>query len=422
MPKPALPRTADADRRFDPRVFIVASLVAASILVSIVAIPQWLSRQARWEVLRYNVGEIGQLAASVVDGDLHRRLLDPAQYSDELYASALKPLVRLHSANPDIYYLYTMAERDGGTVFVLDTASSPDLRTKHQLRASAYMEPFEIREEYDDGWTKEVAAGRTYVTPSFQQDEYGTFLTAHAPIRDSQGRYSGFVGVDFDLHYYLAREARFRAIAIATLGVALLLALGIGYVVAVYHAVIGRRIQELYDSSIHDSLTGMLNRRGAMQVIKSSLERHDGTSAMLLVDIDNLKMINDMRGHSTGDAVVARTGDAIQKSSRPGDDCDRLGDEFLIYAPDCDAPAAKDIAVGILARLAGQGMPLAGAPFSVSIGIAVNEGGGADFSSLHREADTALHQARAEGRNRIVMFDAAMPIPPLTGSPPKILV
>jgi diguanylate cyclase (GGDEF)-like protein len=373
-------------------------------------------------VLRSNVGEIGQLAASAVDGDLHRRLLDPAQYSDELYAAALKPLVRLHSANPDIYYLYTMAERDGGTIFVLDTAASPDLRTKHQLRASAYMEPFEIREEYDDGWTKEVAAGKTYVTPSFQQDEYGTFLTAHAPIYDSLGRYSGFVGVDFGLHYYLAREPRFRVIAIATLGVALLLALGIGYVVAVYHAMIGRRIQELYDSSIRDSLTGMLNRRGAMQVIKSSLERHGGTSAMLLVDIDNLKMINDMRGHSTGDAVVARTSDAIQRSVRPDDECARLGDDFLIYAPDCDAQAAKDIAAAILARLAGQGMPLAGAPFSVSVGIAVHEGGAADYASLHREADTALHQARAEGRNRIVIFDAAMAVPPQRGSPPKILV
>jgi hypothetical protein len=190
---------------------------------------------ARWEVLRSNVGEIGQLAASAVDGDLHRRLLDPTQYSDELYAAAL----------------YTMAERDGGTVFVLDTAASPDLRTKHQLRASAYMEPFEIREEYDDGWTKEVAAGKTYVTPSFQQDD------------------------------------------------------------------------------------------------------------------------------------------------------------FLIYAPDCDAQAAKDIAAAILARIAGQGMPLAGA---------------ADYASLHREADTALHQARAEGRNRIVIFDAAMAVPPQPGSPPKILV
>jgi predicted signal transduction protein with EAL and GGDEF domain len=52
------------------------------------------------------------------------------------------------------------------------------------------------------------------------------------------------------------------------------------------------------DSSIRDSLTGMLNRRGAMHVVKKALEGHAGSSAMLLVDIDNLKIINDLRGHS----------------------------------------------------------------------------------------------------------------------------
>ena len=379
---------------------------------SIVAIPQWLSKQARWEALRANTGDIAQLAASVVDGDLHRQLLDPANYSEEQYRQALKPLVRFHSANPEIYYLYTMTERDGETLFVLDTAASPELRTKHELRASAYMEPFEIREEYDDGWIKDVAAGKTYVTPTFEQDEYGSFLTGHAPIYDSQGRYSGFVGVDFDVAYYLKREARFRSIAIATLGVALLLALGIGYVVAVYHSVISRRIHELYDSSVRDSLTGMLNRRGAMHVVKKALESHAGSSAMLLVDIDNLKMINDLRGHSTGDAVVARTADAIRRGLRPGDECARLGDEFLIYAPDCNKDEAVEIAETILRRLAKQGMPLVGAAFSVSIGIAIHEGGGADYARIHREADSALHQARAEGRNRIVVFDAST-VPPL---------
>jgi diguanylate cyclase (GGDEF)-like protein len=380
-------------------------LAAATILVSIVAIPQVLSKQARWEVLRSHVGEIGQLAASVVDGDLHRELLAPENYSDDLYARALKPLVRFHSANPDIHYLYTMVERDGATFFVLDTASSPDLRTKRELRASAYMEPFDIRKEYDHGWTKQIAAGKTYVNTSFEQDEYGTFLTAHAPIYDSQGRYSGFVGVDFDLEYYLNREARFRSIAIATLGVALLLALAIGYVLAVYHSVIARRIHELYDSSIRDSLTGMLNRRGAMHVIKKAVEQNNGTSAMLLVDIDNLKMINDMRGHSTGDAVVARVSDAIRESMREGDECARLGDEFLIFLPNCDAEGATEIARRVLGRLSAEGMPLVGAPFSVSIGIAPEASGGADFAAMHRDAESALHQARAEGRNRIGVFD-----------------
>lgn len=64
----------------------------------------------------------------------------------------------------------------------------------------------------------------------------GPFSARMSPIYDSQGRYSGFVGVDFDTEYYLAREARFRSIAFASLGVAVLLALAIGYFVARYHA------------------------------------------------------------------------------------------------------------------------------------------------------------------------------------------
>src|SRR3990172_9696503 len=175
----SLRRATGSGRRFSPVVFLIASLAAATILVSIVAIPQFLSQQARMDVLRSHVGEIGQLAASAVDGDLHRQLLDPANYSDALYARALKPLVRFHSANPNIFYLYTMVDRGGVTYFVLDTAASPDLRTDHQLRASAYMERFDIRKEYADDWLQQIAAGKTYVTPTFEHDDFGSFLTAH---------------------------------------------------------------------------------------------------------------------------------------------------------------------------------------------------------------------------------------------------
>jgi hypothetical protein len=175
LPKDPSPqrRATNVRRQFHWIVFIVASLAAAIVLVSMVAIPQWLSTQARWEELRSHVGEIGQVAASVVDGDLHRELLDPANYSDELYARALSPLVRFHSADPNIFYLYTMVDRGGIPYFVLDTAASPALRTSHQLVASKYMERFDLRKEYEDNWLQQIAAGKTYVTPTFEHDDYG---------------------------------------------------------------------------------------------------------------------------------------------------------------------------------------------------------------------------------------------------------
>ena len=310
--------------RFHPRVLFLATLVAAVILVAIVAVPQWLSKGARLDVLRDHVGQIADLAASVVDGDLHAQLVDPKNYSKDLYDRALKPLVRFHSANPEIFYVYTMVERDGGTYFVLDTATSPDLHVGRNLQASQYMERFQIRKEYDGDWLQQIATGTTWVTPTFQQDDYGDFLTAHKAIYDSQHRYVGFVGVDFDLQYYLSQEARFKAIGTWSLVAALVAALIIGYIIALYHFDLNHRIEEHYHTSIRDGLTGLLNRRGALDAIRRSLERRTASYATLLVDIGNLKTLNDTAGHAHGDAVIGTLAAIVRESIREGDDCARL--------------------------------------------------------------------------------------------------
>ena len=401
--------------RFHPRVLFLATLVAAVILVTIVAVPQWLGKGARLEVLRDHVGQIADLAASVVDGDLHAQLIDQKNYSKDLYDRALKPLVRFHSANPEIFYVYTMVERDGGTFFVLDTATSPDLHVGRNLRASEYMERFEIRKEYDGDWLQQIATGTTWVTPTFQQDDYGDFLTAHKAIFDSQHRYVGFVGVDFDLQYYLSQEARFKAIGTWSLIAALLVSLIIGYIIALYHFDLNHRIEEHYHTSIRDGLTGLLNRRGALDAIGRSLARRTASYATLLVDIDNLKSLNDTSGHAHGDAVIGMLATIICESIREGDDCARLGgDEFMIFAPDCDADGAAEIARRILAATAQPREELSGSSFSVSIGIAVRVHADADFDRMYREADAALYHAKLGGKHRFSYYEATIKTPTLT--------
>ena len=154
-------RMTSSLHRFTPRVSWIATIVAAAILGAIVAVPQWLSKQARLDVLRSNVEQIARLAASTVDGDLHRQLLDPAHYTPDLYQRALAPLVIFHSAVPDVAYVYTMVERGGKSFFVLDTAASDNLRTTRELRASSYMEPFEtIDKEPDPDWLQRIAKGQ----------------------------------------------------------------------------------------------------------------------------------------------------------------------------------------------------------------------------------------------------------------------
>ena len=395
-------------RHFKPSVFALASFAAAVILVAIVAVPQWQSKQARWEVLRSHVGQIGQLAVSAIDGDVHRHLLDPANYSDALYAAALKPLVRFHSANPDLFYVYTMVDRDDVLYFVLDTAASADLRTKHKLRTSTYMKPFALRKEYQGDWLQQIAAGKTYVTPTYEHDDYGYFLTAHAPIYDSRGNYSGFVGVDFDLQYYLAEEARFRAIGLGSLAAALIVALLIGYLVARYDFHLRRRMEKHYRDSIRDGLTGLLNRRGAMEEVSKSLARRTASYATLLVDIDNLKRINDRLGHVLGDKVISQAAEAIDHSIRMGDSCARLGgDEFMVFAPDCKTQEAEKIASRILANLSALEGPGC-TRFSVSIGIAVQNGLAADFDRMYSDADSALYYAKRSGKGRVALFKPSM--------------
>jgi len=390
--------------RFRPRVFLVGTLILAAVVLTVLAIPQWFSKQARMDVLRANVGHIAALAAASVDGDLHGELLNPANFTQEKYERALAPLVKLHTASRDIFYLYTMMEQDGKTFFVLDTANSEALRTKLSLQPSAYMEPFTLRKEYESDWLQQLAAGKTWVTPTVQVDNYGNFLTGHAPIFDSRGRYVGFVGVDFNLEYYLAQEARFRNIVIASLVAGLAIAVVLGYLLARYQYDLHDQIQRHYQSSMHDEMTALLNRRGAMQAVTTALSRRKATThATLLVDIDSFKQINDTRGHAVGDGVIARVADSINRCIRSGDICARLGgDEFMIFAPDCDLDGAREIAERLLAAVRGahdDSQP----PFTVSVGISVEKHLNADFDAMYRRADTALYQAKSDGKNRFAV-------------------
>jgi diguanylate cyclase (GGDEF)-like protein len=393
--------------KITPRIFWLVSVAALAVLLVVVAIPQWLSKQARLEVLRSHVAEVAQIAASVVDGDLHRQLLDPARYTPELYERTLAPLVRFHSAAPEIFYVYTMAERDGKSFFVVDTAASGKLKTSRKLRPSAYMEPFHALDtEPDPDWLQRLAAGETYVYPSFQRDVYGTFLSGHTPIYDSQGRYSGFVGVDFDMTYYLAQESSFQAIYYGTLGASVLLALLIGYLAARYDYDVQDRMEEQYRISIRDELTQLLNRRGALRFSREALAQNASSCAVILVDIDDLKGINDLHGHAAGDEFIVKVADTIRASVREKDVCARMGgDEFLIFASGCDLEAATEIAGRILAKVYSDDTSNRRSHFGVSIGICVSTGPDASFELLYRRADEALYEAKAAGRNRYVIFD-----------------
>jgi diguanylate cyclase (GGDEF)-like protein len=386
-------------RDFEWRVLGIAFVMFAIVLLTTLLAPQWLSRQARLEVLRTHVGEVARMAASVIDGDAHRQLLDRSRYSQSLYDQTLAPLVKLHSANSDIYYAYTMVEQGGEAYFILDTAQSPQLKTARKLEASGYYEQFKLRPEYQSDWLTRIAAGETWVTPEFQHDDYGYFLSGHSPIYDSQGRYSGFIGVDFDTNYFQDQETRFIRIGMWSVAAALLVSLLAAYGAARYHYQWQHRLALHYHSSMRDELTQLLNRRGAYEAVEVLRRVRSESHAVILIDIDDFKHINDSRGHVVGDAVLMDVARAIRGSVRDGDVVARLGgDEFLVFAPDCNETTAREIAARIQERAA-ENNELA-QPYSLSIGICIATQQVIEFDTMYRRADEAMYRAKAAGKNR----------------------
>ena len=137
----------------------------------------------------------------------------------------LAPLVRFHSAAPDVFYVYTMVERDGQELLRRRHRRLRDLATPHKLRAvGVHGAVRTVDMEPDPDWLQRIAAARHTSIPTFSTTTTATFCPGTRRSTTAQGRYSGFVGVDFDIDYYLAQEASFRAISIGTLIAAVLVA------------------------------------------------------------------------------------------------------------------------------------------------------------------------------------------------------
>lgn len=146
-----------------------------------------------------------------------------------------------------------------------------------------------------------------------------------------------------------------------------------------------------------DGLTGVLNRRGFTERVRSSLKRRRGdrSAALLMLDVDGLKRINDERGHAAGDRQLVRLGAVLRAVLRATDLAGRVGgDEFAVYCPGLDRPRAAVLARRIqeaLARDAKSGKRHL--PVSVSIGLSCARR--PRLASLRAAADRSLYREKA---------------------------
>ena len=170
------------------------------------------------ETVRGDLLRMAQAASGLVDGDLHEKLTDPSQAGGAEYLQALEPLVQFHRGVPEIAYLYTLIEKDGQFHFVLDTATAADrLGFNRKMEASGLMDPYKSNSPEEDREEMDALRQSTpFVSEKPFSDEFGTFLTALAPVKTGDGRTVAVVGLDLNVADYVHRLGHIhRAIVFA---------------------------------------------------------------------------------------------------------------------------------------------------------------------------------------------------------------
>ena len=170
---------------------------------------------------------------------------------------------------------------------------------------------------------------------------------------------------------------------------------------------------EMRHQALHDPLTLLPNRTLLADRLTQALRRasRGGSVAVLFLDLDQFKLINDSRGHRAGDELLRAVAVRLSAAMRPGDTVARFGgDEFCIV---CDDVADPVEAIAIARRVIAEvGRPYAlatGDHFaSASVGIAIADGPSRPAEDLIREADAAMYRAKEQGRGRLELFDEIM--------------
>jgi diguanylate cyclase (GGDEF)-like protein len=211
-------------------------------------------------------------------------------------------------------------------------------------------------------------------------------------------------------------ELEALTIALGTVAAVLLVNLPASLAIIVVISVIGNRIAEVRQLQVDvrtDPKTGLLNMRGWREGAERALsrvERANGSAAVLMVDLDHFKSINDTWGHPAGDDMLEYVSHALRGATRPSDIVGRFGgEEFVVLLPDADAMEAEQAAERIRRMISELHVPTTdkrGGPVSItsrttSIGVAVYPQHAKALNDLLQSADAAVYEAKENGRDQV---------------------
>jgi len=235
----------------------------------------------------------------------------------------------------------------------------------------------------------------------------------YAPL--GVGGWSGFT-LQSNAEFFGPIRSSVLRIGIALLAL-LVLAAAIIIVLGHRQEMARRRFQELLaHQAFHDGLTGLANRlllySRLNQAVSRARRQHRGL-ALLYLDLDGFKPVNDRRGHEVGDEVLVAVSERLVRTVRTEDTVARIGgDEFAVLMEDVDDTEAARQAAERIVEVVGRPMSLRGVEVmvGVSVGVAYSSQGEADGESLLRHADLAMYRAKEGGKSGYVFADEPLDV------------
>ena len=172
--------------------------------------------------------------------------------------------------------------------------------------------------------------------------------------------------------------------------------------------------RELVRLSLHDALTGLPNRMLLSDWLSSDIkesQRKNSQAAVLFVDLDKFKHVNDTHGHEVGDRLMRSVADRLRTMLRPEDRVIRYGgDEFVVLCPEVNNAGAAEKVANRVIEVIEQPFTIGNDTMriSASVGVALAEHRGVKPEDVLRDADVAMYQAKAQGSGHVTIFDRSM--------------
>jgi diguanylate cyclase (GGDEF)-like protein len=385
-------------------------ILAGTFLLFIVGISlfSYFEYQHHKTILYRQIDERLRIAAQTTN-----TLLTPHFQDRTVEATAISPsedrdnIHRLSefAKNMGVVYVYSIIQKGDKIYFTASSATDNERTTGRNL--THYYDCYEDASE-----TLKKAFQTQYIQYDEYTDKWGKFRSVFIPMHTPNGALY-VIGADISIDT-ISEELRQEAFSLL-LRLFGTIALSFPFLTWYLRRLNNDLKREKHILAHFDQLTGLPNRillNDRIHALLHSSHRDHESLAVMLVDLDHFKDINDTLGHTVGDGVLIETAKRIQSTLGEEDIASRLsGDEFILLFPDTDANKASHIALKLLETLSQIiSIEQNDLILTASIGIALYPYDGEDFETLLKNADTAMHQVKGESRNDFYFFTPEMQV------------